>query len=292
MYNRLPATRLSNLESWRSPWSTISQGGATYLVLGVFAALGTFVVPADAQETRRLQQAASESAERITMGTDSPATDTDGKFIHLFYFKFKDDVDEAEIEGLLKELAAASKNIPGVRQFLIGKNEARQAHGFQYGEIVVFDKKEDLEVFERHPDHLKLVRKIGPKMVHGVTMDFTPLKDASFSKVDDSEGESPKKMFIHAFSFKFRPAAPQEKLEQLMIKLAATKSRIPVLKEFVVGKNVARNSHGFQYGEIAVFDSKKALQTYQHHPEHSKLVPQILTHMEIGIAMDFEPFDD
>ena len=57
-----------------------------------------------------------------------------------------------------------------------------------------------------------------------------------------------------------------------MNELARSKGKIPVLKDFIVGKNVARNGRGFQYGEIAVFDKKKDLKVFEHHPEHKKLV--------------------
>ena len=54
-----------------------------------------------------------------------------------------------------------------------------------------------------------------------------------------------------------------------MIKLlAALKCKIPVLKEFFMGKNIARRTHGYQYGEIAVFDKKEDLLVFDKHPEH------------------------
>ena len=43
------------------------------------------------------------------------------------------------------------------------------------GENDVFRAIEDFQVYEKHPEHRKLVRKIGPKMVGGLTMDFEPL---------------------------------------------------------------------------------------------------------------------
>ena len=62
--------------------------------------------------------------------------------------------------------------------------------------------------------------------------------------------------------------------------------------EFVVGKNVARNSHGFQFGEIAVFDKPEGEHEFQKHPEYRKLVPKIVPNMEMGITMDFVPIEN
>jgi hypothetical protein len=242
---------------------------------------------------------AEEQGSTATETKAGEAKDGGGKFVHLFYFKFKEGVSDKEIAGLMKELTNSTKKIPVVKEFMVGKNVARRTHGFQYGEIAIFEKKEDLEIFERHPEHQKLVRKILPKLVHGVTMDFVPIGggslagDHSSTATDASEEKADtKKKFIHAFCFKFKKDAPEEEVAGLMKELAHSKKHIPVLQEFMVGKNVARNGHGFQYGEIAVFDKKEDLQVFQRHPEHRKLVPRILPHVEIGITMDFEPIEN
>ena len=242
---------------------------------------------------------ADEQGSTVTDTHEGEAIDGGGKFVHLFYFKFKEGVPDEEIAELMKELASSTKKIPVVKEFMVGKNVARRTHGYQYGEIAIFEKKADLEVFEHHPEHQKLVRKILPKLVHGVTMDFVPMggaalaDDHSSTATDTSEekADTQKKKFIHAFCFKFKKDAPEEEIAGLMQELASSKEHIPVLREFMVGKNVARNGHGFQYGEIAVFDNKEDLQVFQRHPAHRKLVPRILPHVEIGITMDFEPIE-
>ena len=95
------------------------------------------------------------------------------------------------------------------------------------------------------------------------------------------------KPFIHGFNFKFKRGVPEEEVASLMKELAALKEKIPVLKEFLIGRNIATRTHGFQYGEIAVFDKKEDLMRYEKHPEHEKLVRKILPRLEIGNGMDF-----
>lgn len=242
---------------------------------------------------------ADEQGSTVTEANEGKVNDGSGKFVHLFYFKFKDGVSDEEIAELMKELASSTKKIPVVKEFMVGKNVARRTHGFQYGEIAIFEKKEDLDIFERHPEHQKLVRKILPKLVHGVTMDFVPIggteladdHSSTASHTSEEKAGTKKRKFIHAFCFKFKEDAPEEEVAGLMQELAQSKEHIPVLREFMVGKNVARNGHGFQYGEIAVFNKKEDLEVFQRHPEHRKLVPRILPHVEVGITMDFEPIE-
>ena len=70
-----------------------------------------------------------------------------------------------------------------------------------------------------------------------------------------SLAESPsKKTFIHGFNFKFKKGVSEEKIAEMMKELAALKEKIPVLKEFLIGKNIAPRTQGYQYGEVAVFE--------------------------------------
>tara|TARA_A100001037_G_C14530998_1_gene363042 strand:+ start:66 stop:464 length:399 start_codon:yes stop_codon:yes gene_type:complete len=96
-------------------------------------------------------------------------------FYHLHYFRFKDDVPEEEIATLMKELAALKDKIPVLKEFWVGKNISPNGKGFQYGEVALFEKPEDLQAYDRHPEHRKMVKKIGPKLAGGASMDFIPL---------------------------------------------------------------------------------------------------------------------
>ena len=118
----------------------------------------------------------------------------------------------------------------------------------------------------------------------------SPLVSKNAEKSSESKIDL-KGKFIHAFSFKFKPDASEEKLAGLMQELADSKELIPVLRELVVGKNVARNHHGFQYGEIAIFDKPEGEHDFQKHPEHRTLVPKIVPNMQMGLTMDFVPIE-
>ena len=206
-------------------------------------------------------------------------------FIHGFNFKFKAGVPDREIASLMKQLAALKGKIPVLKEFFIGKNVAPRTHGFQYGEIAVFDRKEDLMYYERHPEHQKLVRKILPRMEIGNGMDFFPI-GAPNTKLGIANYND---HFFHAFNFKFKHWVSKDEIADLMNELADLKGKIPVLKELVVGKNEAHWHRGFQYGQISIFRRKDDLVSYDNHPEHKKLVRKIGPKLEGGNAMNFIP---
>ena len=208
-------------------------------------------------------------------------------FIHGFNFKFKRGVPENEIASLMGELAALKSEIPVLKEFFIGKNIAKRTHGFQYGEIAVFEKKEDLMLYEEHPEHQKLVRKILPRMEIGNGMDFFPIGTLN-TKLGAT---SYKGHFVHAFNFKFKAGVSDDEIAELMNELAGLKGKIPVLKELVVGKNEARWHRGFQYGQISIFEKKGDLMAYDKHPEHQKLVRKIIPKLAGGNTMDFIPIE-
>lgn len=208
-------------------------------------------------------------------------------FIHGFNFKFKRGVPDEEIASLMKELAALKDKIPVLKEFFVGKNIAKRTDGFQYGEIAVFDKKEDLMIYEKHPEHQKLVRKILPRLEIGNGMDFFPIGEPN-TKLGAKNYAG---HFVHAFNFKFKAGVSNDEIAELMNELARLKDKIPVLKELLVGKNEAHWHRGFQYGQISVFDKEEDLMTYDKHPEHRKLVSKIIPRLVGGNTMDFIPID-
>ena len=98
-----------------------------------------------------------------------------GMFVHVMLFKFKPEVSEEEIAGIMKELADLKDKIPVLKEYLVGKNTSPRGQGYHYAQVSVFEKKEDLQVYSKHPEHRKVARQIGPKVAEGITMDFESL---------------------------------------------------------------------------------------------------------------------
>ncbi len=103
------------------------------------------------------------------------AAEEEKMFVHVHYFKFKPSASEEEIAAVMKELAGLKKKIPVLKEFLVGKNTSKNNKGFHYAQVSIFEKEEDLQVYNKHPEHRKLVRRIGPLMEGGISMDFQPL---------------------------------------------------------------------------------------------------------------------
>jgi hypothetical protein len=113
---------------------------------------------------------------------------------------------------------------------------------------------------------------------------------SALGKTEEGEEEGEEEgMFLHVVFFKFKPEVPEEEMAGIMKEVADLKGKIPVLKEFLVGKNVSKAGQGYHYAQVSVLKRKEDLPIYEQHPEHQKVVQRILPALESIIAMDFEP---
>ncbi len=97
--------------------------------------------------------------------------------------------------------------------------------------------------------------------------------------------------FVHIFLMRFKPEVAEEDIETVMSELAGLKEKLPFLREFLVGKNVAGSGDGPHYAQVAVFETKEDLQAYQEHPEHRKVAQQVIPKLVVAEALtvQFEP---
>ena len=118
-----------------------------------------------------LQNAAALGASAALMGSSSTAatsqsTNTEfvsGRILHTVYFWLKEGITEQEEQDFLlffEEL----KKIPGILAFHVGKpasttNRDVVDNSFQYSIFVLFNSMEEINVYEKHPDHLAAAEK-------------------------------------------------------------------------------------------------------------------------------------
>ena len=107
---------------------------------------------------------------------------------------------------------------------------------------------------------------------------------AGIAKAQQQQG-----MFVHVFLIKFKPEVPEDEVADVMKALAGLKEKIPVLKEFLVGKNMAAGEQGYHYAQVAVFEKKEDLQVYQQHPEHQAVAKQVVPKVAEASTIQFEP---
>ena len=89
------------------------------------------------------------------------------------------------------------------------------------------------------------------------------------------------KKLLHVVSFKFKPEAKKEQIDEVVGAFRDLKKKIPAIKEFSWGTNVSPEKHdkGFTHGFVLGFKTEKDRDDYLVHPDHQafgKLVGPIL----------------
>lgn len=93
---------------------------------------------------------------------------------HLGVFQFKDGVTDEEIDECFAELRAMVGLIPGLLKMEHGpyKSDEGLDDGFTHGFIMTFDTPESRDAYLPHPEHLKRVELVQPKLERLVVFDF------------------------------------------------------------------------------------------------------------------------
>jgi hypothetical protein len=75
---------------------------------------------------------------------------------------------------------------------------------------------------------------------------------------------------LHVVSFKFKPDATKDQIQQVVAAFRDLKKKIPAIKEFSWGTNVSPEKHdkGFTHGFILTFRNEKDRDDYLVHPDH------------------------
>ncbi|KAL6635496.1 hypothetical protein U3516DRAFT_576887 [Neocallimastix sp. 'constans'] len=76
--------------------------------------------------------------------------------LHTIIFKAKDDVKQEQIDKVLKALGNLGKVIPNLSNFKCGKNFSDRSKGFTHSFQVEFPNKDALQVYQVHPEHVKV----------------------------------------------------------------------------------------------------------------------------------------
>lgn len=95
-------------------------------------------------------------------------------------------------------------------------------------------------------------------------------------------------MIKHVVLFKFKPETTEEQIEQLAAGLGALPEVIEEIREFVFGRDVIRSERSYDFGLVSLFDDLAALQRYQVHPDHQKVVAHVKQVCSGVVAVDFE----
>ena len=95
-------------------------------------------------------------------------------------------------------------------------------------------------------------------------------------------------MITHVVLFKFKPEATESEIQQLVEGLGGLPQLIEDIREFRFGTGVVRSERSYDLGLVSSFDDLDALQRYNVHPEHQKVVAQVKAIAAGVVAVDFE----
>jgi hypothetical protein len=94
-------------------------------------------------------------------------------------------------------------------------------------------------------------------------------------------------MITHIVMFKLKDRSP-ESVERTAQVLRNLEGKIDVLLSIEVGIDVVHSERSYDIVLTTKFESMEALDTYQVHPEHKKVIEHMAGARESSIAVDYE----
>jgi antibiotic biosynthesis monooxygenase (ABM) superfamily enzyme len=94
-------------------------------------------------------------------------------------------------------------------------------------------------------------------------------------------------MVIHTFAFRWKPNVTEEQKLRAQTEIRALQGQVPGLLETNVGMNFSPRSQGYAFGGVMKFTDRAALEAYNSHPIHQKLLVWLLPLID-PIEVDFE----
>jgi hypothetical protein len=95
-------------------------------------------------------------------------------------------------------------------------------------------------------------------------------------------------MITHVVLFKFKPETTKVEIQQLAEGLGGLPQSIEEIREFRFGTDVIHSERSYDLGLVSSFDDLDALQRYQVHPEHQKVVAQVKAIASHVVSVDFD----
>jgi hypothetical protein len=92
-------------------------------------------------------------------------------YIHMFAFRLKDGVDEAQKERMVSEIRDLQNRIPGILETHAGRNLSARGQGFEIGGVMKFHDRAAFEAYAAHPVHQQLLSWLRP-LIEPIEVDF------------------------------------------------------------------------------------------------------------------------
>ncbi len=95
-------------------------------------------------------------------------------------------------------------------------------------------------------------------------------------------------MLKHVVLLKFKKGAPESATAEIEKGLGELPDIIPEIKEFQFGRDVVRSERSYDFALVSEFENLEAMQRYQIHPAHQKVVVKIKELCDSLIVADFQ----
>jgi hypothetical protein len=92
-------------------------------------------------------------------------------FIHMFAFRLKPGVTEAQQDRMIREIGDLKNHISAVLESHVGKNVSPRGQGFVIGGVMKFSDPAALEAYNSHPVHQALLQWLVP-LIDAIEVDF------------------------------------------------------------------------------------------------------------------------
>jgi hypothetical protein len=93
-------------------------------------------------------------------------------FIHMFAFRLKVGVTDAQQDRMLREINDLKNHIPFVLETHVGKNVSPRGGGYAIGGVMKFADAASLQAYNEHPVHQELLKWLVP-LIEAIEVDFS-----------------------------------------------------------------------------------------------------------------------
>lgn len=94
-------------------------------------------------------------------------------------------------------------------------------------------------------------------------------------------------MLKHVVFFKFKPEVKESDIVELEKGLATLPGAIPEILEYVFGRDVIHSERSYDFALVSGFADLKAMERYQKHPDHLRVVDVVKRICSTVLAVDF-----
>ena len=94
-------------------------------------------------------------------------------------------------------------------------------------------------------------------------------------------------MLKHVVFVKFKKDVPESAITEIEKGLGGLPDIIPEIMEFQFGRDVLRSERAYDFALVSEFENLEAMQRYQVHPAHQKVVAKLKEVWDSVLVVDF-----